>query len=110
MADGGFLLRRCLRKRAVVRRIEKDRIVAEAAVAFRLARDASFDGSARLEHDASVPRERERADEARRTVERLAGAERVVDERELSGITERLAAVARRVHTRRAAERVDLEP
>src|SRR5262249_54404893 len=97
-------------ERDPVRWVEKDRVVAEAAVASRLWRDAAFNRALCLEENPIAVDERERADESRRAVDRVARAERLVDQCELLGIRGRRTAKARRLDARCAGERVDLQP
>src|SRR5436190_12080244 len=96
-------------QRAAKRRIEKNRVVAEAVAASRLVRDAAFDGGARLENRRVRTCERQRAHEPRRAGGCACRTQRVVDQLELFGIRGVDAAKARRLDSWRAAERVDLE-
>jgi len=101
-------------ERLPVRRVEEDRVVAEAAVASRLGRDAAFDSPARLEQHAGAFRKRNRTDEPRapRRVQaagRPVGAERPVDQLEFVRVRRVCAAVARRFDAGRTVERVDCQ-
>lgn len=69
MTDGR-LARAGLGQRAGKRRIEKDRVIAEAAVAFRLGRDFPLDRPASLEEDVILLREREGAHKSGATIDR----------------------------------------
>src|SRR5262245_44111040 len=62
------------------RRVEEDRVVAEAAGPLRGGCDLPLDCSPRAEEDLSVPDQREGADEARRTVGSTGRPQRVVNQ------------------------------
>ena len=97
-------------QRAAERRIEKDRVVAEAAVAAWLADDLPFHRAARLEQHAVAVGHRKRADEAGGARGDTGAVQRLVDKRELLGVGAVLAAEAGRLHAWRAAHRIHLEP
>ena len=108
MADGR-LLRAQFRKRQAERRVEKDRIVTEPAIASRFGRNPAFNGAAGFKQDRVAGGERERADKPRGAPAGARPAQRVVNERELVGIRHVDAAKPRRRDAGGAAERVDLE-
>ncbi len=80
VADGCLQVAR-FGERLPVRRIEENRIVTEAAVAFRFRGDAALDRPAGFEQHAIALREHQRADESRRALERTFRAKRLVDPR-----------------------------
>src|SRR5262245_57024858 len=91
------------------RRVEEDRVVAEAAGPLRGGCDLPLDGPPRVEEDLSVPDEREGADEPRRTVRSTGRPQRVVNQCKLLRIRRLLATVPRRQDSGGAIESVDLE-
>src|SRR3954462_102040 len=91
-----------------VRRVEEDGVVAESVLAFRLGRDLPLDRACRFESDAAAVRERNMRHETRRARGQLLVLQGLVDRRELGWIV--LAMPPRRLHTRGAAERGDLDP
>src|SRR5207249_9100320 len=118
MADGGLLIRRRFGERAAVRRIKEDRVVPETAAAARRGRDASLDGRARFEEDATrvgnvraalTRCERERTDESSGRVDTAVVTKRAVDQRELFLVRRLDTAVARRFHAGCATKRVNLQ-
>ncbi len=97
-------------KRLAVGGIEEDRVVAEAAIAFRFRRDAALHRSARFEEHAAVLHERKRTDESRGAFAIAFCAQCRVDQRELLRIRQFHAAEPRRFHARRAVEGVNRQP
>src|SRR5436189_6468821 len=74
------------RQSAAVRRVEKNRVVAEAVRPRRLRRDLSLDDAGGLVEDAAVMGERNVRDEARRARLELSRRELAVDGRELGRV------------------------
>jgi ribonuclease PH len=108
MADRGLLVVH-FRQGPPERRIEKNRVVPETTLAFRLGRNPPFDRASGFEHDLAAAHQRERADETRRAVDGSFRAKCLVDERELLGIGCLLAPPTGRFNAGLAAEGVDLQ-
>src|SRR5205823_807942 len=108
--DASFFLRRQLRERARARRIVEDWVVAEPVGAARCLGDQALDDALR---QVLVPRgidEGDHAAEARRPLLSRNAGEGLEEARAAAPVVEAGAAVARRAHAGRAAERVHLEP
>src|SRR5437660_10574692 len=99
-----------LRERETGRLVDDDGIVAEPAVAARRERDRAVAAALDLDDGAVGPRERERAAKRRATVADRNVAHRFEELRDVHRVGSALAGIARGPDTRRAAERVDLEP
>ena len=108
MTDRRLPVGRDLGERAVVRRIEEDRVVAEAGVAGRRLGDPPLDRAGGFEHDAAAVGRRHGADEPRGTGDRAAIAQARVDDVELLSVGR--AVETRGVDARLAVETLDLEP
>src|SRR5690606_32453977 len=114
MAARVLLLARELGARLPELRHEEEGIVAEAVLAGRCPRDDALEGPARLEEDLALgARVAARADEARRALavgDAFHGGEALLVVAEIARLAIAVdAGIARRVHARRPAERVDLE-
>src|SRR5262249_4241579 len=110
MTHRGFLVRCGLAESSAVRRIEKDWVVPKSAYTLWLRRDLTLDGATRLERHSPALRQRQRADEASRSVVVWHAGERVVNQCKLRGIRNIDTAVTRRLYSGGTVERIDFEP
>src|SRR3954452_6715679 len=107
MADRPLLVSGDLAQGAIERRVEEDRVVAEAVRAARLLGDAALDDAVRFEDDLAVRGERDVADESGRARDEPLLRQPFTNLRELDRVIGPFP--ARRVHAGDTAERVDLQ-
>src|SRR5215217_4488216 len=110
MAHGVLAVRGYFGERAAVRRVVKNRVVAEAPGASGMRRDLALDGTSRFEDDAVVFGEGQRADESGWAPRRAAVTQCVVQQGEFLGVACVHSAEPSRLDAGCALERVDLEP
>src|SRR6266545_692562 len=108
MAHAGFPGAVELRERAPERRVEEDRVVAEAVRPARLRGDLPLNDPPRLKQQGVSSRDGDMADESCRASRDAALAKELLDFSELRRVIR--AVPACRVHAGGVVERIDLEP
>jgi len=107
MAHREFALRRYFAKVTAKGRIVEKRVIAEPAAAARLVRNAAFDNAVKDAEEPFAFDQRDHADEARRTI---ADASKFFQQEAVVGFIGRVRpGESRRIHARRAAQRVHFQ-